>query len=218
MLLYSESSAVGWHLVVQSAAGAGDARKLVVGPEMWPFPSDWTADGRSVVFLEGREEQRSRIGVIDIEPGSEPRWIVEHERGLINWVRLSPDQRWLGYASDRTGRWEVHVTSFPSGEGRWQISTAGGVEPVWSVDGRALYYRAGNGTITRAEIDGRGGVPRVGKVEPLFDVLVDGSRGEWTYDVDAQGRVIVAALSEEEASIPLTAVLNWKSGGRSAER
>jgi serine/threonine-protein kinase len=145
-----------------------------------------------------------------VESGGEPEWILEHGGGLLQWVRLSPDDRWLSYASDRTGRWEVYITSFPSAEGRWQISTTGGREPVWSVDGSALYYRAGNGSITKVAIEVRDGVPRMGKVETLFDVLVNDATGSGSFDIDAEGRIVVAALSEREARVPLTVVLDWK--------
>ena len=64
---------------------------------------------------------------------------------------LSRDGRWLAYASDESGRPEVYVTAFPSLDGRWQVSTDGGTEPVWSSDGRTLYYR-GSGKVMAVDI------------------------------------------------------------------
>ncbi len=64
---------------------------------------------------------------------------------------LSRDGRWLAYASDESGRPEVYVTAFPSLDGRWQVSTDGGTEPVWSRDGRTLYYR-GSGKVMAVNI------------------------------------------------------------------
>jgi hypothetical protein len=204
------STTEGWSLVVQPAAGEGSAEVLLAVPDLWTYPVGWTADGRRLVLQEARENRKPKIGILDVESGGEPEWIFEQPGGLMEWVHLSPDNRWLSYASDRTGRWEVCLTSFPSAEATWQISTTGGRGPVWSVDGSSLYFRAGNGSITKLAIEARDGVPRVGKVETLFDVLVNDATGNGSYDVDAEGRIVVAALSEQEARLPLTVVLNWK--------
>jgi serine/threonine-protein kinase len=56
-------------------------------------------------------------------------------------AELSPDGQWLAYLSDESGRFEVYVRPFTGAGGRWQVTTSGGVEPHWSPDGRALYYR-----------------------------------------------------------------------------
>src|SRR5262249_22704215 len=59
--------------------------------------------------------------------------------------QLSPDGRWMAYTSDESGQYEVYVRPFPSGLGRWQVSTSGGREPRWRRgDGRELFYLEGN--------------------------------------------------------------------------
>jgi serine/threonine-protein kinase len=57
---------------------------------------------------------------------------------------LSPDERWLAYVSNETGRDEVYVRPFPGGGGRWLVSAAGGTEPLWRRDGQELFYRNGD--------------------------------------------------------------------------
>lgn len=54
--------------------------------------------------------------------------------------RISPDGRWVAFASDESGSFQVYVTPLPGPGGRYQVSTEGGVTPVWSPDGRRLYY------------------------------------------------------------------------------
>ena len=56
------------------------------------------------------------------------------------YPEISPDGRWIAYASDETGRREVWLRPFPGSGGRWQISKEGGSEPIWSKDGRRLFY------------------------------------------------------------------------------
>jgi Tol biopolymer transport system component len=58
-------------------------------------------------------------------------------------ARISPDGRWLAYVAAQAGVREVFVQPFPGPGGRRQVSSGGGVEPVWAPDGRSLYYRGG---------------------------------------------------------------------------
>ncbi len=55
-------------------------------------------------------------------------------------AQVSPDGRWIAYASDESGRFEIYVTQFPQKRGRWQISTSGGSQPWWRGDGKELFY------------------------------------------------------------------------------
>jgi hypothetical protein len=68
---------------------------------------------------------------------------------------LSPDGRWIAYASNESGRYEVYVRPFPGvNDGRWQISGNGGNEPLWAHSGRELFYRAGNGDLMAVTVAG----------------------------------------------------------------
>jgi len=79
-------------------------------------------------------------------------------------ARLSPDDRFLAYVSNESGRDDVYVVRFPSLDGKAKISTEGGVQPVWSRDGRELFYMDGNQLVSVAVMEGRFGRP-----EPLFE-------------------------------------------------
>ena len=61
-------------------------------------------------------------------------------------ARFSPDGRFIAYASKESGQFEVYVRPFPGPGGRWSISTAGGVSPEWSPNGRELFYRGPGST------------------------------------------------------------------------
>jgi len=77
---------------------------------------------------------------LPLAPVGEPRpWVVTEfaERA----PSLSPDARWAAYQSNESGQDEIYVRAFPEAKGRWQISSGGGTEPLWSRDGRTIYYR-----------------------------------------------------------------------------
>jgi serine/threonine-protein kinase len=83
---------------------------------------------------------------------------------------LSPDQRWLAYASNESGTFEVYVRPFPeTSSAKWQVSTAGGAEPTWSKDGRHLYYINGRNEMTSADV-AAGAAFTLGKQRTLFSV------------------------------------------------
>jgi len=84
---------------------------------------------------------------------------------------LSPDARWIAYASNETGRHEVYIQPFPNvAGGKWPVSPSGGDEPLWSRDGRELFYRNGAGEMVAVEILSNGSPP-IGQQRALFSTL-----------------------------------------------
>ena len=81
-----------------------------------------------------------------------------------SYGRLSPNGRWLAYTSDETKRAEIYVQTFPTPGGKWQISTNGGFSPVWSRDGKELFYIGSDQKLMAVEVIGgnkfEAGMPR----------------------------------------------------------
>ena len=107
---------------------------------------------------------------------------------------LSPDGKWLAYASDESGRLEVYVRAFPGMGGKAQVSQDGGSEPVWSRDGREIFFRssvAGEPKLVAAAVDLRGGFRVTGR-QPLFSVAsYESAQPHADYDVFPDGRSFV---------------------------
>jgi hypothetical protein len=124
---------------------------------------------------------------------------------------FSPDGRYLAYQSNESGRSEVYVQSFPGPGGKWQISTAGGVEPHWRADGRELYYRSPDQKVMAVEVQ-TGSVLTAGTAQPLFQGRFDMSvaRDRFLPTVDGKRFLTVAPLGRE-AMTPTTVVLNWNA-------
>ena len=62
--------------------------------------------------------------------------------------QISPDGRYVAYQSDESGKGEIYVRTFPDvNKGKWQVSSSGGNSPLWSPDGRELFYRSGDATM-----------------------------------------------------------------------
>ena len=122
---------------------------------------------------------------------------------------FSPDGHWLAYVSDESGRYEVYVESNPRGRGRWLISSGGGLEPLWSPDGRELFYRNGDALIAvpiQSTPTFSVSAPRV-----LFErALKSGIYDTLSYDITADGREFLMIERQLEL-VPnqLHVVLNW---------
>jgi serine/threonine-protein kinase len=109
----------------QSADGSGAPERLTTGAD-WQFPVAWSPDGKALLYTDAGRE----IGLwtLPMEGDRTPRLVV---RGpLAGDAQLSPDGRWLAYTSVESGDTEVQVTAFPSGMGRWPISTDRGSQPI----------------------------------------------------------------------------------------
>jgi hypothetical protein len=127
------------------------------------------------------------------------------------WARISPDGRWIAYASDESQQREVYVRSFPEGPVKLQISTAGGGEPQWRADGRELFYIAPDNTITSVAVRSTATSFDASKPEGLFTANVDQNksiRNQYAVSRDGQ-RFLVLSLVDRNAS-PIVAIFNWR--------
>ena len=139
---------------------------------------------------------------------ADPEPFLQTEFNELNG-ELSPDGRWLTYASDESGQYEVYVTSFPDREGRWQVSTEGGGMPQWRGDGRELFYRNGTTSMIVAVDVKLSPTFEHGFPRPLFSTAMSIAFTH-PYDVTADGeRFLVNAIAEETTAIPITVVVNW---------
>ena len=108
------------------------------------FPTDWSRDGQWVLYsapaVTAWDIFALRLGDLTVRP------LVQLPKNQIQ-ARLSPNRRWIAYASDETGRYEVYVQSFDDTSDRTLLSTRGGSQPTWRRDGREIFYIAGDGTM-----------------------------------------------------------------------
>ncbi len=83
-------------------------------------------------------------------------------------IALSPDERWLAYASNESGRFEVYLVPYPDVRGgRWQVSVAGGRSPRWARSGRELFFRDLADGVVAVPV-GAGSTPDLGERRLLF--------------------------------------------------
>jgi serine/threonine-protein kinase len=122
----------------QLADGSGGLERLTTSPYI-NAPVSWSPDGQVLAFGEINPTSGQNIWFLRL---NDRKALPFHRTGTNeNEPRFSPDGHWLAYISDESGRFEVYVQPYPGPGGKWQISTEGGVEPVWNPNGRELFYR-----------------------------------------------------------------------------
>jgi eukaryotic-like serine/threonine-protein kinase len=125
--------------------------------------------------------------------------------------QVSPDGKWIAYASDESGSWEVYVTTYPGAAGKWQVSRGGGTQPRWRGDGKEIFYIAPNGMLNAVPVNARD-IFATGTPVPLFQVRgreVISSTDSFSYDVSKDGqRFLVNRYQKPEHVPPLTILLN----------
>ena len=132
--------------------------------------------------------------------------------------RLAPTGPWLAYSSNENGPREVYVQSFPTGRGKWQISRDGGAQPMWSRDGRELFYTSGNRMMVVPVEAGATFEPGTARV--LFEIPLPergaGDPGRYAVSPDGK-RFMVYNVPGDKASQPsMNVILNWPALSREA--
>jgi serine/threonine-protein kinase len=202
------------NLYVQASDGTGTTTRLTDSPNMHN-PTGITSDGTQIVFNDATPAQQGDIGLLTLTPTPQTKPLVAtryDERGGV----VSPDGRWLAYESDRSGAYEVWIQPFPIADGGlWQVSTAGGVQPLWARNGRELFYVAPDGALMAVSVDPRGSAWSDGSpVQLIGGQYMSGGFGTTVrqYDVTADGQRFLMMKDEArqtDAAPSISVVQHW---------
>ena len=213
----SNRGGVPFNLYQKATNGSGPD-ELLLSTRNGKFPTQWSRDGRFIVYNEEDPRTKSDIWVLPVGapsgPGADRKPVPFLKTDFDEFQgHLSPDSRWMAYTSDESGQYEVYVRPFPASEGIWRISTAGGAQPRWRGDGKELFFVAADGKMTAVAVKAvteRKPSFEAGAPVPLFDAFV---KPPFQYDVTADGkRFLVNTTTPLPVSPPLTVVVNWTTG------
>jgi Tol biopolymer transport system component len=204
----------------QKAADGTDADELLIDSEDPKSPASWSSDARHIVYW-----LFDRTGGLDqwLLPLSDRRAApLIHSRFAETHGQISPDRKWIAYAASTSGRLEVYVRPFPSGDRVYPVSTGGGVMPRWRSDGKELFYATSydRSKLMVVAVDSEGTEFVSGAPQELFDtgmVLSPHSTAIPTYHGYAVSRdgmrfLIprpVSRLQSDAADTPIIVVLDW---------
>jgi Tol biopolymer transport system component len=202
VLVYASSrEARAWNLWSRRADGSGDERRYSTSDEVH-IPSALSPDGTTMVYSEGS----GPTGNFFKMPLSDPTKVspVFPTRVWGQGASFSPDGRYLAFESPESGRSEIYVRPFPEGDQRVQVSTDGGVAPVWTKNGEIVYVSGS--AIAAASITTNGGSPVVSKPVVLFQTGGNtGLAGVFEITPDGKTLFMLRTLGREQVSV----ILNW---------
>jgi len=200
-----------WNIYQKPINGIGQDEALDKNPPSIKGPRDWSRDGK--YLIEGAvSDNRFSIWVLPLSPeqagGDHKHFPYVQDQFNEVGPSLSPNGQWLAYASDETGRYEIYVQTFPKVGGKWPVSINGGTVPVWSRDGKELYFIGGDGKLMAVDVKGGPeGAFEPGAPKALFDPHFGGTVRD-RFDVSKDGRFLIPAAIGQ-AGGPITVVVNW---------
>jgi len=193
------------------ADGTGDATLVFHGAMDWGqiIP---TRDRRWLILRSAAPT--GSPGIYGVHPGDTAALPLVSSGASNMYPALSPDERWLAYASDESGAMEIYVRPFPAtSSAKWQVSTAGGIMPLWSRSGRRLYYLNGRNELVAADIR-TGTTFAVGEQRALFPFTPYVRLGPFpSYAVTADDkRFLMLREGESAQDNELIVALHWLDG------
>jgi Tol biopolymer transport system component len=205
-ILFASNRNLGFDLYTKNADGSGaDQNVASLGEVLQLATWDWSRDGKYMLVRKNNELWSVKWPEREVQPLLQPKWSIRN-------AQFSPDGKWFAYAANESGIWEIYVSPFPGGSGKWQVSNAGGQEPKWRHDGKELFYISPDGKLTAV------GIKLGSSVEANLPVALFqthrrqpvSAQDLFSYDVSADGqRFLIATKVDEPSAAPLTVQLNW---------
>ena len=210
LVFTSRGSVASESVLVRRDLATGAETDLLAVADRTLMPMSISTDGTSLVYNLGEEGKVGEFDVLvrPLAAGGRERLFAGSDADDFAG-QLSPDDRWVAWASDESGQYEVYVAPFTGPGARVQVSRAGGVQPRWNPAGGELFFKTPDNTLTAVPIESATGTFSVGAPVPLFQIV---EFLGWTYDVTPDGErfLVREPLTEGDVS-PITLLTDWTS-------
>ncbi len=201
----------GFPALFRQPSGAPGRETPVTTAGLPSIPTDWSRDGKWVAYSESNPKTSWDIWILPAG-GGKPFPFAATEAQERN-AHFSPDAKWIAYTLQQGGSMEVYVQPFPPTGARWQVSTGGGRQPVWSPGGKELYYLTSQDRLMGVELASRGGALLPGKSRMVVETRIAGIErtnqgSSFAVSPDGQRLLVISAGNRVR---PIMLVLNWTS-------
>jgi eukaryotic-like serine/threonine-protein kinase len=185
-----------------------NSERLLIKTTGPSISTDWAQDGQ-IVYEMYSPKTSWDIWVVPAAAGEvQPFSVTEAEERN---ARVSPNGRWIAYNSNRSGPFDVYVQPFPATGATWQVTHGGGRQPLWSPDGRQLFYLAPDKRIMAVDVKTEGASFAQSAPRLAADVRVSGwertTQGA-PYAISPDGQRFLVSTAGD-APVPITLLSNW---------
>jgi serine/threonine-protein kinase len=191
--------------------GSGSEERLMTKADVSDSPTSVSPDSHWLVFSENSAQESSGVGIwmMRLDGDRTPRHLFQSPAGESDG-QISPDGKWIAYQAPVSSRQEVYVSPFPGPGPRRQVSTDGGTEPLWSHDGRELFFQSGTRLMGASVTIGAvfaASVPHIAH-EGRFLKAINGNT-DWTLTPDGKRFLRIQEVEPERPVTHIDLVLNW---------
>ena len=203
-VVLSSSRGGGRNLYWRPSNGSGEAGRLTES-ENGQWPESWHPSGRFLAFHERSPQAVRDVKILEMEGDGASAWTPGTTTSFVEdpfderFSAFSPDRRFLAYASNESGRYEVYVRPFPGPGGKWQVSADGGLWPTWSKTRPELLFGMPDGQIMVASYTAAGDSFRAERPVPWSDVRFQPIGTTRTFDLHPDGERVVLKLAGDES-------------------
>jgi eukaryotic-like serine/threonine-protein kinase len=205
-IVFSSERDQSYSVLMQAPSDGSTEPEVLLEPGIWNWLNDWSRDGEFVVYAADSKDTAGDLWILPLT-GDRTPWRFLKTPDFEGGAAFSPDGNWIAYVSVESGRPEIHVRAFPSASKLRQVSTNGGLNPVWRKDGRELFFGAPDQWLMAATLSGN----HVSEVKKLFQL--PSAVGLWhQYTVTGDGSRILAIVPEPQAiARTISVIVNWPS-------
>jgi eukaryotic-like serine/threonine-protein kinase len=172
-------------------------------------PNSWSLDDKQLLCTLQPAAGGSQLVLLSASGGKLTPFLSTKSNETNG--QISPDGKWVAYASNESGDWEIYVTTFPTAAGKWQVSRGGGTEPRWRGDSKEIFYIGPGSTLTAVPVN-TAETFSSGNPAPLFRTQFRAnvsSTDLYSYDVTKDGqRFLVNRYAKPPQVAPLHIILN----------
>jgi Tol biopolymer transport system component len=190
--------------------GSG-AEELLLTDELVTLATDWSADGKTLFYSRGPAGSNWEVWALSIEGDRKAKLVVPHSGNSFSSMgHLSPNGRWLAYASNESGTTEVYVVAYGGGQGKWQVSTNEGSQPQWSKDGRELYFANDiSRVLSVVPVKESDGALQFGMAQAL---VTTPATQQFIFDVSPDDKRILLNVVSQQVNQSVTVITNFPAG------
>jgi serine/threonine protein kinase/Tol biopolymer transport system component len=223
-IIFRSARTGSYDLLEKPADGSSDERTILPANGHDLAPQAWSPNGKFLLYAAADSKTASDLWALPLQGDDRTPVPVAHTDFDEVHGQFSPDGRWIAYASNESGSYEVYVQAFPKAAGKQLVSAGGGIYPRWRRDGRELYYVTPDNKLMAVAMHSNAAdsAPNFGEPTVLFatrmviggNVGTTGVLSKAQYDIAPDGRILMLVMAEDTPTSPMNIVLNWPAALR----